>query len=40
VNITMDGDFLEEIDRVAKTFPGGRSGFLAQAAREKISRAS
>ena len=39
VNITIDGDLLEEIDRAAKTFPGGRSGFLAQAAREKIARA-
>jgi len=39
VNITLDGDLLEEIDAVAKTFPGGRSGFLAQAAREKIQRA-
>ena len=38
VNITIDGDLLEEIDRAAKTLPGGRSGFLAQAAREKITR--
>jgi predicted RNase H-like HicB family nuclease len=39
VNITLDGDLLEAIDVAAKTFPGGRSGFLAQAAREKIVNA-
>ena len=39
VNITIEGDLLEEIDRAAKTFPGGRSGFLAQAAREKLIQA-
>ena len=40
VNITLDGDLLADIDRAAKTFPGGRSGFLAQAAREKLTRAA
>lgn len=39
VNVTIDGDLLEEIDAAAKAFPGGRSGFLAQAAREKIASA-
>ncbi|KQT66207.1 MULTISPECIES: type II toxin-antitoxin system HicB family antitoxin [unclassified Aureimonas] len=39
VNVTIDGDLLEEIDAAAKAFPGGRSGFLAQAAREKIANA-
>lgn len=39
VNITIEGDLLDEIDRAAKAFPGGRSGFLAQAAREKLQRA-
>lgn len=39
VNITIEGDLLDEIDQAAKTFPGGRSGFLAQAAKEKIMRA-
>ena len=40
VNITMDGDLLEHIDEAARTFPGGRSGFLAQAAKEKLIRAA
>lgn len=39
VNLSIDGDLLEEIDAAAKAFPGGRSGFLAQAAREKIASA-
>ena len=36
VNVTIEGGLLAEIDRVAKTYPGGRSGFLAAAAREKL----
>jgi predicted RNase H-like HicB family nuclease len=36
VDVTIDGDLLQEIDAAAKTFPGGRNGFLAQAAKEKI----
>jgi predicted RNase H-like HicB family nuclease len=40
VNVTMDGDLLELIDDAARTFPGGRSGFLAQAAKEKLIRAA
>jgi predicted RNase H-like HicB family nuclease len=39
VDVTLDGDLLEDIDRAAVTFPGGRSGFLAEAAREKLTRA-
>ena len=38
VNLSMDGDLLREIDQRAKSFPGGRSGYLSAAAREKISR--
>ena len=36
VNVTIEGGLLEEIDRAARTYPGGRSGFLAAAAREKL----
>ncbi|MBC8129534.1 MAG: type II toxin-antitoxin system HicB family antitoxin [Rhizobiaceae bacterium] len=28
VNVSIDGDLLDEIDAAARTFPGGRSGFL------------
>lgn len=34
INVTMDENLLEQIDAVSKN----RSGFLAQAAREKLSR--
>lgn len=38
VGLTLDGDLLREIDAVANAFPGGRNGFLVQAARDKISQ--
>ena len=36
VNVTIEGGLLAEIDAAAKAFPGGRSGWLAAAARDKL----